>query len=207
MSLAWKLALCAVLGYLLGGLNGAIIISRSGKLGDVREHGSGNAGLTNFLRSYGGWRTLLVVALDIGKVFLACWLGALLLPEQKELAKMTAGAATQLGHVFPVYFGFHGGKGILSSGALALAMDWHVFVVIFAVFLLLFLLTKYVSLGSVCAAAVYPAAFWFFYREQTAVWLIALGMALVAIVMHRGNIVRLCKGTERKTHLFKSNKK
>lgn len=205
--MALQIIACVLLGYLLGGLNGAIVVSHAVKLGDVREHGSGNAGLTNFLRSYGGWRTFLVVALDLGKVFLACWLGTLLLPEHTALAKMAAGAAAQVGHVFPIYYGFHGGKGILCSGALALVMDWRIFVIVFALFLLLFLLTKFVSLGSVCAAVVYPVAFWFFFRDEPAVWAIALGMALLAIFMHRGNIVRLCKGTERKTELFKSNQK
>lgn len=205
--MALRIIACVLIGYLLGGLNGAIVISHAVKLGDVREHGSGNAGLTNFLRSYGGWRTLLVVALDLGKVFLACWLATLLLPEQTALAKMAAGAAAQVGHVFPAYYGFHGGKGILCSGALALVMDWRVFVIVFALFLLLFLLTKLVSLGSVCAAVVYPVAFWLFFRDEPAIWAIALGMALLAIIMHRGNIVRLFKGTERKTELFKSNQK
>ena len=103
MKLWLALTLSALLGYLFGNLNGAILISRLVKHEDVRTHGSGNAGLTNFLRSYGGAVTLIVVLIDFGKTVAACLLATLFLPRDPLLAKIVAGAGVQLGHVFPVF--------------------------------------------------------------------------------------------------------
>lgn len=194
------LAVLAV-GYVLGCVNGAIVISHLWKKEDVRRQGSGNAGLTNFLRSYGGWATVLVALVDIGKVVLACLIAVPILPQQPELAKMLAGFAAQLGHIFPAPYGFRGGKGILSAGALALIMDWRIFLILFGVFLLAYLTTGYVSLGSLLAALTYCVVFYFFFPTLPQVWGIAIAMGLLAIVMHRQNILRLVRGQERKTRL------
>ncbi len=196
------LAVLAV-GYVLGCVNGAIVISHLWKQEDVRKQGSGNAGLTNFLRSYGGWATVLVALVDVGKVVLACAIAVPILPQQPELAKMLAGFAAQLGHIFPAPYGFRGGKGILSAGALALVMDWRIFLILFGIFLLAYLTTGYVSLGSLLAAASYGVLFGIFFTEQPQIWGIAIAMALLAIFMHRQNIVRLLHGQERKTRLRK----
>lgn len=124
----------------------------------IRKKGSGNAGLTNFLRNFGGWATLLVVLMDMGKVVLACLLGRWLLPGNPQLGMMIAGAMTELGHIFPVFYGFRGGKGILSSAALAIMMDWRIFVIGFSLFLIIVFATHYVSLGSILAATAYARA-------------------------------------------------
>ena len=109
MSLWWKIALCVIACYLLGSVNGAIIVSKLRMHEDVREKGSGNAGLTNFLRSYGGWLTLLVVVIDMGKVVAGCLLAQYFLKEiDPPLARMIAGVTVQVGHIFPVFFGFRG---------------------------------------------------------------------------------------------------
>lgn len=197
----WRIAVCAVLGYLLGGLNGAIVISHLVLKDDVRSKGSGNAGLTNFLRNYGGWTTFLVAAIDVAKTVAACLVGMWLLPADPQLAKMVAGAAAQLGHIFPVFYRFHGGKGIVCAGVLALMMDWRIFVILFSVFLIVFLTTHYVSLGSVLAAVGYAIAFPVFFRDNLPVALLGVAVALMALFMHRSNIVRLCKGKETKTYL------
>lgn len=125
----WRIVCCAAAGYLLGSCNGAIVVSHTCMHDDIRKKGSGNAGLTNFLRNFGGWATLLVVLMDMGKVVLACLLGRWLLPGNPQLGMMIAGAMTELGHIFPVFYGFRGGKGILSSAALAIMMDWRIFVI------------------------------------------------------------------------------
>lgn len=203
----WCLMAAGLIGYLLGCLNGAIVISRLFQHEDIREKGSGNAGLTNFLRNYGGAITVLVIAIDLGKVFLAGWLATLVCPEQADLAKMFAGVCAMIGHMFPVLFGFRGGKGILSGAAVALMMDWRIFVIGFSLFVVIFLLTHYVSLGSILATTAFAVLFGIFFRDQP--WIYVLGgvIAALAIFMHRGNIRRLIHGEERKTYLTKNKNK
>ena len=171
-----------------------------------RRAQQGNAGLTNVLRNYGGWTTFLVAAIDVAKTVAACLVGMWLLPADSQLGKMVAGAAAQLGHIFPVFYRFHGGKGIVCAAALALMMDWRIFVILFSVFLIVFLTTHYVSLGSVLAAVGYAIAFPVFFRDNLPVALLGVAVALMALFMHRSNIVRLCKGKETKTYLKKSHR-
>lgn len=194
---------CAVLGFLLGSLNGAILISRLTMHEDVREKGSGNAGMTNFLRNYGGAATVSVVLIDIGKIVLACLLAGVICPENVPLAKMLAGVCVQLGHIFPCFFGFRGGKGILCSAGLALMMDWRIFAICFPLFVLVVLVTHYVSLGSLVATALYAVTFVVFFPDQPWIYAMAIAMAVVAFVQHRGNILRLLHGEERKTYFHK----
>ena len=204
--MAWRIIACLVMGYLFGNLNGAILVSRIFEHEDVRKKGSGNAGLTNFLRNYGGWQTALVVVIDLGKMVAACLLATLIYPEDTDLAKMMTGAAVQIGHIFPVFFGFHGGKGILCSAALALLMDWRIFVIAVPVFLVIFFATRIVSLGSILATMTYGALFVIFFTEKPWVWGIALFMCALVIFMHRQNIVRLIHGEEKKIVFHKSKK-
>lgn len=198
-----RIIACALLGWLLGGLNGAILISRVKLHEDVRSRGSGNAGMTNFLRSYGGWTTLLVVLIDAGKTILACLLATLLLPQDRALAKAVAGFAVQIGHIFPVFFGFRGGKGILCAGIAALMLDWRMFLIGFALFLIVFFATRYVSLASIAAMTAMAILVVVFFWGAPQVWSVAMAMPILAIVMHHGNIARLVNGTERKTHFHK----
>lgn len=198
------LILTAVIGYFLGNCNGAICVSRI-LHDDVRSHGSGNAGLTNFIRSYGtGWAAL-VILIDMGKGVAACLIGgALLKPYGLSMEGMTLGGLTvMIGHDLPALMGFRGGKGILTGFSIALTIDWRIGVLIFAVFAVVYLLSQYVSLGSVCACVAFGAGFVLFHRNQP--WVMAGGivMALLAIFMHRGNILRLIKGQEPRTNLFK----
>ena len=196
--------LTVLIGYLLGNLNGAVWVSRLMK-DDVRSHGSGNAGLTNFIRSYGASRALLVVAIDAGKAVAGCLIGGLLLRGQGLYIEGVAlgGAAVMLGHVFPVFLGFRGGKGILSGLFIALMVDWRVALLILAVFAVAYFSTQYVSLGSVLAAAAFGVGFVIFHRTHLTVMLCGVFMSLLAIFMHRQNIIRLLKGEERKTDLFR----
>ena len=196
-----------VAGYLLGNLNGAICVSRL--MGDdVRSHGSGNAGLTNFIRSYGAGRSALVIVIDAGKAVVSCVLGGLLLMGKLgfQTGAALGGAAVMLGHVLPVFLNFRGGKGILSGLFIAIVVDWRVALMILAVFALAYLSTRYVSLGSVLAAITFGVSFAVLHNDNLTVMLCGIFMSALATFMHRQNIVRLLKGEERKTDLFKKDK-
>ena len=181
----WRIVLAILIGYLLGNLNGAIMISTHVFRDDVRRHGSGNAGMTNFLRTFGG-RWLLLHGSGYG-------------PE----GKMLAGLACMVGHALPVFYGFHGGKGVLAAGALGLCMHWWTMLIALAVFFLILGTTHYMSLASMvgvtlwCVMAI--CVFW-------GRWFVVAALAAVAVMviyLHRGNIQRLIHGTERKTYLHK----
>ena len=205
----WVSVLVAVLvGYMLGNLNGAVCVSAL-MHDDVRSHGSGNAGLTNFIRNYGAGKSLLVIVIDAGKAVLACVAGGLLLRNSLDFRTGAAigGVAVMLGHVFPALLGFRGGKGILSGLFIAIVVDWRIALVILAVFAVVYLTTQYVSLGSVLAATAFIVGFIVLHRTNLAVMLCGVFMGLLTIFMHRANIARLLKGEERKTDLFSKGKK
>ena len=206
----WYRVMLAALGsYLLGNLNGAVIVSRLTAHEDVRSHGSGNAGLTNFVRNYGAKTALLVVLIDVGKAVAACLLGQALLSPlgySKE-GQMLGAACVLLGHIFPALLGFKGGKGILSGFTVAIMIDWRIALLIFLAFAVAYGLTQYVSLGSVLAAAMFGVGFILFYRQQPVMMWTALLLAALVIFMHRGNIQRLLRGEERKTNLFGKGRK
>lgn len=197
-----------LLGYFLGNVNGAVCISALMK-DDVRAHGSGNAGLTNFIRNFGTGKALSVILIDAGKAVLACLVGGLLLRSYDMYLEGAAigGAAVMLGHVFPVLLGFKGGKGILSGLFIALMLDWRIAVLILAIFAAVYILTQYVSAGSVLAAAAFGIGFIVLYWESPVVLLCGVFMSALSIFMHRGNLVRLWNGTERKTNLFRKEEK
>ena len=201
--MAYAIVIAVLASYLLGNLNGAVCMS-SLMHDDVRSHGSGNAGLTNFIRSYGVGRALYVVLIDAGKAVVACLLTGLLLEPYGLYAEGTAlgGLAVMLGHISPALLGFRGGKGILSGLFIALVVDWRIAALILVVFFGVYLLTKYVSLGSVLAAITFGIGFIVFHHDNLTVMLCGIAMSAAATFMHRGNISRLCKGTERKTNLF-----
>ena len=204
----WILPLVVVIaGYLLGNLNGAVCVSKL-RGDDVRTHGSGNAGLTNFIRSYGAGHSALVIVIDAGKAILSCVLGGILLRKQLGFQSGAAlgGAAVMLGHVLPVFLDFRGGKGILSGLFIALIVDWRVALLILVVFAVVYFATQYVSLGSVLAAAAFGIGFAVLHSNNLVVLVCGVSMSLLAIVMHKDNVVRLVKGQERKTNLFKKDK-
>ncbi len=207
--LAYAIIVTVLTGYFLGNHNGAVCISRLLN-DDVRSHGSGNAGLTNFIRNYGTSKALLVIAIDGGKAILACLVGRLILGSLGFSLEGTVlgGISVMLGHDFPALLGFRGGKGILSGFFIALMIDWRIGLLILAVFALVYLCTRYVSLASVLAAAVFCVSFVIFYHNNLFAMTGGVFMGLLTIFMHRGNISRLLKGQERKTNLFgKGNSK
>ena len=198
----------AVVSYLLGNLNGAIFMSKLLANDDVRNHGSGNAGLTNFLRSYGGWKTLLVILMDMGKAVAACILGRYMLEGYGYGLEgaMLAAVAVSLGHDFPALLGFRGGKGILCGFTVALMLDWRVALILVAIFAVVFVLTRYVSLSSILAAAGFCVAFSVLHWDRPLVAAGGVFLGVLAIVMHKANIVRLLSGTENKFSIRKKEK-
>ncbi len=201
--------LSAAVAYFLGCSNGAVIISKYILRDDVRTHGSGNAGLTNFHRTFGGGLTLAVILIDVFKavaaILIAVWISRNLWDgawssDGDVYAKYWGGLFCLLGHMFPCMFKFKGGKGILSGGTIALMLDWRIALVVWGGFLVLAVLTRYVSLGSIWAGASFPFATWFVYHDRL---LTALGIFIGALVVwkHRGNLVRLLKGQESKFSL------
>ena len=201
--------LAAVIAYLLGNLNGAVVISRLVAHEDVRTKGSGNAGLTNFTRNYGAATSIFVILIDVGKAVAACLIGGLLL---KKYGYYTEGIALGglfviLGHDFPALLGFKGGKGILSGVTVASMMDWHLGLLVFGIFLVAYLLTGYVSLGSILSSGSFGFFYAWFHPERLFPVIVGFFLSALIVWMHRGNIVRLVKGEERKTNLLGKGKK
>lgn len=198
--------LTAVMGYLLGGINFGIIVSKLMFHDDVRGHGSGNAGMTNVLRTFGKLPAAVTLVGDIGKGVLAVVLGRLLLGSFTVLdpayGAYIAGLAAILGHLFPVYFRFKGGKGVSVSAGVVLAVQPVLFVPVAVTFLVVFLCSKIVSLSSILAAVALPvSALIFCLCTHQAFWpLLAFAVIVAGLViyMHRSNIVRLKNGTEYK---------
>ena len=206
----WSNVIITILtAYLLGNLNGAFLTSPRLAGEDIRKKGSGNAGLTNFIRNYGARSAVMVVATDMGKAVLACLVGGgLLAPFGHEIAgRALGGLCVILGHAFPALLGFKGGKGILSGVTVALCLDWRIGLFVFGIFLAAYFLTHYVSLGSVLSSGSFGFIYAFFHRDQPVAICVGFILSFMIVWLHRGNIVRLVKGQERKTNLFGGGKK
>ena len=200
--------LTIVIGYFLGNLNGAFIMYELLTHEDIRKSGSGNAGLTNFMRNFGPAKGIWVLVIDIGKSVLACLLGKFLLtPLGLPMEGLMLGAvAVSLGHDFPALLGFHGGKGIVCGLSVALCADWRCALIILTVFAICLYLTRYVSLSSVLAAAAFCLSFLLLHWQEPFVAAAGVVIGLLAIFMHRANIKRLLTGTERKATFSKFKK-
>ncbi len=196
------LILTVLIGYLLGSVNIAIVLTR--RLGgDVRQKGSGNAGATNVARVY-GWKVgLITLAGDCLKTLLAMLLGKLMAGEPGAVC---AAFGCLIGHCFPLYFGFRGGKAVSVSGAIALFLSWKVFLIILAIFFLMFFATKRVSACSMTAGVGIPVSMLLLGGFPWYALLLGVFIALFVIFMHRGNLHRLIRGTEPEFHFGKPNK-
>lgn len=206
-----RAALVAIVAYFCGCFNGAVIVSKYILRNDVRNHGSGNAGLTNFMRVFGGKLAAVVVATDALKAIVALGVGLLAVngyapsfwnDELQPIAMLWAAMFCLLGHMFPCMFHFKGGKGVLSGGIIAIMLDWRVALVVWGGFIVLVLLTKWVSLGSCWAGLTFPISIWFVFHDPlcTVFGIVCGGLLLV---QHRSNIKRLLNGTESKFSLHR----
>ena len=203
MSVVFTVALTLLVSYLLGCFNGSVMTSHFIIRDDVRQHGSGNAGLTNFYRTYGARYALCVIVCDMGKTVLACLIGGYLMhwvAGDWTLGLLIAGIGCELGHMFPVFFGLRGGKGILSGGVLVLLLDWRVALIAWGLFAVLWLTTRYVSLGSIAATASMPVSVFLLMGHNWLYTVLSAAIAALVIWCHRGNIPRLLSGTEKKFH-------
>ena len=203
-----------VLGYLVGSINVSVIVSKIVYNSDVRKYGSGNAGATNMARVYGLVGGIIVLVGDFGKCILAMLLCGYFGGENSgEYCRLLAGAGCIIGHAFPLYFKFKGGKGVTVGAAIALMIDWKALVIILAVFVIVFIITRIVSASSISAAAsliVVVVCFYLFQGPLQYVTLLEMLLGIFAsvlvIALHHQNIKRLIDGTEKKFTYKKKNK-
>lgn len=219
----WMVLLSAVIAYLLGSINTAVMVTKIVTKGkkDIREMGSGNAGFTNVLRSVGKVPAIVTIICDALKCVIAVLVGGLIFSfatadnqimssEFISFGKYIAGIFCILGHSYPVYFHFKGGKGVVTAAALIVTEDWRVFIGVFGAFLIVFLITKIISASSITAAAVYGpftflATFFIDYmvKGYSPAYVVfstvaALIIGVFVIVKHKDNIGRLMRGEEKK---------
>ena len=226
------LALTALAGYLLGSINWSIILTWLFKdREDIREFGSGNAGTTNVLGTVGKKAAVLTFAGDFLKCVVALLLSqafvALLAPESVEfygVARYVAGVACVLGHIFPIYYGFRGGKGVVTSAAMIALTDWRVFLLVLLTFAIVFAAKRIVSLASVVCAALYPVFTFLFlflvefsgsplanHGDRSLAYVLfataaSLFIGLTVVVKHKANIGRLLRGEEKPITLGKGKR-
>ncbi|MBQ8587918.1 MAG: glycerol-3-phosphate 1-O-acyltransferase PlsY [Clostridia bacterium] len=197
--------LCSVAAYLLGSVNTAIILS-SLKGKDIRKEGSGNAGATNTLRVMGKKAAALVALFDglkgVVAVLVARLICYVLSVDSSEPVYLSA-LCVMLGHIYPLYFGFKGGKGIMTTIAVVFMLDWRIGLILFVLCIAIMLITKYVSLGSCIGAALFPVLVAIFHAGDAFFVVISVLIGALAIFKHRSNILRLFKGTESKLNFSK----
>ena len=201
----------ALIAYAIGSINFSVIISKKIAGFDVREKGSGNAGSTNMLRSVGKKAAAITLVCDILKgvvsIAIAVALGNIISDTNKELLVQIAGVAVVIGHTFPIFFGFKGGKGVATSLGVLLISNWQIGLICLVFALVLMALTRIVSLGSCGAAVLYPVLTLFINQHYTVLtegkdgksYLIySIILAVIVLYNHRSNIKRLLNGTENK---------
>jgi glycerol-3-phosphate acyltransferase PlsY len=195
-------------GYLLGSLNFGIIISKVFYHDDIRKYGSKNAGMTNMKRIYGTKAALFTLLGDALKTAVAVFIGALLLGNHTFGFDGTyiGGLGSILGHAFPVYYGFKGGKSVIATAVMILCTDWVIFILLFIIFASVVIGTRYISLGSIMAILIYPLLL---YRltGPGLHFLMATVVTVLVVFLHRSNLRRLRDGTESKFSLKKKGEK
>ena len=201
----------AIIAYLIGSINFSVILSKKMAGFDVREKGSGNAGSTNMLRSVGKKAAAITLICDILKgvvaILIAIILGNIFKNSNKELLLQIAGIAVVLGHTFPIFFGFKGGKGVATSLGILLMSNWQIGLICLVFGVVLIILTRMVSLGSCMAAILFPVLTLFINEHYTVLtegksgnvyFIYSVIMAIIVLYNHRSNIKRILNGTENK---------
>ncbi|MBO5178983.1 MAG: glycerol-3-phosphate 1-O-acyltransferase PlsY [Clostridia bacterium] len=216
--MAWQLIVITIVAYLIGSINLSIVLSKLMGKGDIREHGSGNAGTTNTLRTLGKLPAIAVLIFDVLKAVIAIFVGKWLITigqvegstiPYNDLAIALSSIGVILGHNFPIYYGFKGGKGIATSLGVLLTVEWQLGLVCLVFALVLMILTRMVSIGSIAAAILYPVLVLVQGTAFTNKWIylaFSLIIALLAIIRHRSNIKRIYNGTENKLWKTKAEK-
>ena len=195
----------AIIAYLIGCIHLSVIISKIVAGFDVREKGSGNAGTTNMLRSVGKGAAAITLLCDVLKgivaILIAIALGSIFNSEDKSLLVQIAGIAVVLGHTFPIFFGFKGGKGVATSLGILLMSNWQIGLICLIFALVLIILTRMVSVGSCAAAVLYPVLTLFINEhyivsEGSGYLVYSIILAIIVLFNHRTNIKRIMNGTE-----------
>ena len=206
MLITLMLALTAIIGYIMGSVNGSIIVSRFLFGSDVRRQGSGNAGLTNFYRTYGITGIVGVIAIDVLKGVLGTLIGGLLLnlaapagfeAEFTDVGRLVATFCVILGHVFPIFYGFKGGKGILTGVSCVFVVDYHAAIIALVIFAIVVVATHYVSLGSILSTLSVPVTLLANGFSGICMILTIVSVALI-VIKHAENISRLIHHKEPK---------
>lgn len=205
-----------VIAYLLGGINSSLVVTKLLKTkDDIRNLGSGNAGFTNALRTMGKKIAILTFIGDFTKGVLAVWIGikmASLCSMSQDYLVFAHSAALMcvVGHIYPCFFGFRGGKGILAAWATSLLIDWRIFLILISVFLIVFIFSRVISLASIFAAFAYPTSLFLISKfdsknisEIIFPMVCTFAMASLVIFKHRSNISRILNGTEKKISINK----
>lgn len=197
----------AIIAYLIGSINFSVIFSKKMAGFDVREKGSGNAGTTNMLRSVGKKAAALTLVCDILKgvvaIGIAILLGNIFNAQDKSLLVQIAGILVIIGHTFPIFFGFKGGKGVATSLGVLLMSNWQIGLICLVFALVLMILTKMVSVGSIGAAILFPVLTLFIrdnyiVAEGTNYFIFSVILAIIVVFNHRENVKRLLSGKENK---------
>lgn len=196
------LALCGVIGYLLGSVNSSVIVGKVFYQKDVREFGSKNAGLTNTLRIIGKKAAIMVLIGDILKGVIACIIGSLIDPTN---GAVIGGLFAVLGHNWPVYFEFKGGKGVLTTATVIFMINWKLGLIVLGLFIVIVVITRYVSLGSMLAALL-AIVFSTLLGENIIFVVVVAILSLLIIYRHKTNIQRLIKKEENKLSFSKGKK-
>ena len=207
-----------IIAYLIGSINFSVLISKKMAGFDVREKGSGNAGTTNMLRSVGKKAAVITLVCDILKgvvsIVIAIIVGNIAKNLDRELLLQIAGIAVVLGHTFPVFFGFKGGKGVATSLGVLLMSNWQIGLICLVFAVVLMALTRMVSLGSCAAAVLFPVLTLFINQHYTVLtdgksgrvyFIYSVILAIIVLYNHRSNIKRILSGTENKLS-FKNTK-
>lgn len=199
-----KYLLCILIGYLIGSINPSYIISKL-RGGDIREKGSGNAGASNALIVYGKLIGVFCALFDIAKAFFAVWLMQSMFPELPLAFAITA-VASILGHIFPFYMKFRGGKGLASLGGVVLAYNWLVFLIMLVGAIIMGLITNYICFIPMTAAVVFPIVYGVMRKDLIGALILYIA-AVVILFKHRQNIKRIRNGTEvRLSYLWNKDK-
>lgn len=200
-TVVWFLIICAIIGYFLGSINWGVILSR--KYGDdVRKHGSGNAGATNMMRTYGKKAGAKTLGLDFLKATVASFAGRILLG---VMGAYIAGLFCIIGHAYPLFFKFKGGKGVVTITAMCIWTEWKTFFVLLVIYAIVIIGYKMVSMASCMVAALYPLILYMFIGPHIGV-IVALIAGALVVYFHRANIRRIMNHTESKLDFHKKSK-
>ena len=212
--------LIAIIAYLIGSINFSVILSKKMAGFDVRQKGSGNAGTTNMLRSVGKKAAAITLICDILKgvvsIGIAILVGYLFNAQNKSILVQIAAIAVVIGHTFPIFFGFKGGKGVATSLGVLIMTNWQIGLICLAIAIIIMAITKMVSLGSCMAAIVFPLLTYFaanifenayIVKEGSSYFVYSIILAVIVLFNHRSNIKRIITGKENKLSFKKERTK